>query len=90
MQVDPVPSPLRKSPPWHMKLGICLGCKQFSTHTHKGTQGTNDAVELGALVALWPAYIALGFAGAELAEVLSGLGDDVLEELEGDAAEGLA
>lgn len=23
MHVDPVPSPLRKSPPWHMKLAIC-------------------------------------------------------------------
>lgn len=23
MQVDPVPSPCKKSPPWHMNLGIC-------------------------------------------------------------------
>jgi hypothetical protein len=25
MHVLPVPSPLRKSPPWHMKLGIFYG-----------------------------------------------------------------
>lgn len=24
IHVEPVPSALRKSPPWHMKLGICL------------------------------------------------------------------
>lgn len=51
---------------------------------------THDAVELGALVALGPAARALGLAGAELAEVFGRLGDDVLEELKGDAAEGLA
>jgi hypothetical protein len=47
-------------------------------------------MELGALVALGLAAGVLGLAGAELAEILGGLGDDVLEELEGDAAEGFA
>lgn len=46
-------------------------------------------MELGSLVALRPAGGVLGLAGAELAKVLSGLGDDVLEELERDAAERL-
>lgn len=45
-------------------------------------------MELGALVALRPARGVLGLPGAELAEVLGCLGDDILEELEGDAAEG--
>jgi hypothetical protein len=49
-----------------------------------------DAVELGALVALGTAQVVLGLAGAELAEVLGGSGNHVLEELEGDAPEGLA
>jgi hypothetical protein len=49
-----------------------------------------NAVELGALVALGAAQVVLGLAGAELAEVLGGLGHHVLEELEGDASEGLA
>lgn len=53
-------------------------------------RGTHDAVELGALVALRPAVGALGLARAELAEVLCRLGADVVEELEGDAAEGFA
>jgi hypothetical protein len=47
-------------------------------------------VELGALVALGTAQVVLGLAGAELAEVLGGSGNHVLEELEGDAPEGLA
>ena len=51
---------------------------------------TCDAVELGALVALGLATGVLGLAGAELPEVLGGLGDDVLEKLECDAAEGFA
>jgi hypothetical protein len=46
-------------------------------------------VELGALVALGLAVGVLGLAGAELAKVLGRLGDDILEELKGDAAEGL-
>jgi hypothetical protein len=45
-------------------------------------------VELGALVALGPAGGVLGLAGAELAEVLGRLGDYILEQLKGDAAEG--
>ncbi len=101
MVVEPVPSALRKSPPWHMKLGICPAVSQGSAdfasrsihagvfiETRRGE--THDAVELGALVALGPAARALGLAGAELAEVFGRLGDDVLEELKGDAAEGLA
>ena len=30
MVVEPVPSALRKSPPWHMKLGICPAVSQGS------------------------------------------------------------
>lgn len=50
----------------------------------KGT--TDDAVELGALVALGPALGVLALAGAELAEVFGGAGDDVGEEFKGYAA----
>jgi hypothetical protein len=42
-------------------------------------------VELGALVALGTTPGVLALAGAELAEVLCCLGDDILEEFEGDA-----
>jgi hypothetical protein len=45
-------------------------------------------VELGALVALRTTNGSLALAGAELAEVLCCFGDDIFEELEGDAAEG--
>jgi hypothetical protein len=47
-------------------------------------------MELGTLVALGPAGGVLGLAGAELAEVLGRLGDYILEQLKGDAAEGFA
>jgi hypothetical protein len=46
---------------------------------------THYAVELGALVALGTTPGVLALAGAELAEVLCCLGDDILEEFEGDA-----
>lgn len=48
-----------------------------------GERGTDDAVELGAFVALGPALGVLALAGAELAEVFGGAGDDVGEEFEG-------
>jgi hypothetical protein len=51
---------------------------------------THDTVELAPLVALRPAQVVLGLAGAELAEVLGGLGDYVGEELELDAAQGFS
>ena len=51
---------------------------------------TYNAVEFAPLVALRPARRVLRFACAELAEVLCGLGGDVLEELEGDASQRLA
>lgn len=47
-------------------------------------------MELGAFVALRTTVRALGLAGAELAEVFSRLGDDILEQLERDAAKRLA
>lgn len=53
-------------------------------------EGTHDAVELGGLVALRLALGVPRLAGAELAEVLGRLGDGVLEELKGHAAEGCA
>lgn len=51
---------------------------------------TYDAVKLGTLVALGTANVALGLARAELAEILSSLGNHVLEELKGDTAKRLA
>lgn len=51
---------------------------------------TYNTVELAPLVPLRPAKVVLALARAELAEVLGRLGDDVFEELKGDAAEGLA
>lgn len=94
MQVDPEPSPLRKSPPWHMKLGICAPrgkpSAQHATASQRSKRGTDDAVKLGALVALGPAGRALGLAGAEVVEVVGRLGDDVAEELKGDAAQRFA
>lgn len=47
-------------------------------------------MELGSLVALRPACGVLGLARAELAEVLGCLGNNIFEELKGDAAEWLA
>ena len=47
-------------------------------------------MEFAPLVPLGPAKVVLALARAELAEVLGRLGDYILEELEGDAAEGLA
>jgi hypothetical protein len=41
------------------------------------------SVELGSLVALWPALVVLRLAGAELAEVLGCSRDDIFEEFEG-------
>ena len=49
-----------------------------------------NPVKLGALVALRPAQVVLGLARAELAKVFGCPGDDVLEEFERDASEGLA
>lgn len=48
---------------------------------------THYAVELGALVALGTTSGVLTLAGTELAEVLCCLGDDILEEFEGDATQ---
>jgi len=45
-------------------------------------------MELGALVALRLTALVFGLAGAELAEILRRPRDYVLEELEGNAAEG--
>jgi hypothetical protein len=53
-------------------------------------RGTHHAVEAGAFVALGPPLGVLGLAGAELAEVFRGFGDDVGEEFHLDAAEGFA
>jgi hypothetical protein len=47
-------------------------------------------VEFTPFVTLWPAQVVFVLAGAELAEVLGGLGDCVGEELNFDAAEWLA
>lgn len=47
-------------------------------------------MELGALVSLRPAQRALVLAGAELTEVLGRPRDDILEQLKGYPAEGLA
>jgi hypothetical protein len=46
-------------------------------------------VKLAAFVALRSADRVLGLAGAELAKVLGRLGNDIFEELKGDAAKGL-
>jgi len=47
-------------------------------------------MKLGALVALGTAEVVLGFARAELTEILGRLRDHVLEELKRDAAQGFA
>lgn len=52
--------------------------------------GTDNTVELGALVAAGLALGVLVLTGGELAKVLGSLGDDVVEELKLDAPEGLA
>lgn len=46
---------------------------------------TYDTVELCSFVALWLAAVVLGFSSAELTEVLSSSGDDILEQLHLDA-----
>jgi len=48
---------------------------------------TYYAMELAALVALWLTPVVLGLTGTELAEVLGGLWDHVLEQLHFDAAQ---
>lgn len=81
MQVDPVPSPCTKSPPWHMNFGIYTHIVShfapiLSFLPGDGEPITYDAVKPGPLVAL---HLAIDFAlaGAELAEVLGGARDDV-------------
>jgi hypothetical protein len=88
MQVDPEPSLLRKSPPWHMKFGIC-SLKSVQDSTQHQRYATNYAVELGALVPLGTTGTILALAGAELTEVLSCLWYDILEEFDLDAAKRL-
>lgn len=85
----PVPSPLMKSPPWIMKSLICdknqsvrLGLMSFWV--------TYNTVEFAALVALRPALVVFGLAGAELAEILCCFGRGPCEELHFHAAEGLS
>ena len=51
---------------------------------------TYNSVELASLISLRPSKVILALTRAELPEVLSRLRDHVLEELKGDAAEGLA
>lgn len=65
------------------------GVRPLSAHTGDGRK-THDAVKLGALVALRPPGRVLGLTGAELAEVVGRLGDEVAEELKGDAAQRFA
>lgn len=96
IHVDPVPSPLRKSPPWHMNPWIYRAETDLATRPLPYTPDievvcnkvrTYHAVELGPLVALRLPLRVPRLAGAELAEVLGRLGDGVLEELKGHAAE---
>lgn len=61
----------------------------FQTSSERLRGVTDYTVELGALVALRPALGVLGLAGAELAEVLSRLWHNIVEELERDAAQRL-
>lgn len=56
----------------------------------KEALGTNYSVKFGALVALRSVLVVLALAGAELAEVLGCLGDDIFEEFKGYPAQGLA
>ena len=89
MQAVPVPSPCRKSPPWIMKSLIwCVGQK-YPGQQIFGGGGYYHAVELAALVALRSPLGILGFAGAELAEVLGRLGHDIGIQEDLDAAEWL-
>lgn len=51
---------------------------------------TYNPMELAPLIPLRPTEVVLALARAELPEVFGRLGNYVLKELEGDAAEGLA
>ena len=87
MQVLPVPSPLRKSPPWIMNSLIYK--QSISRHDSRcfvevSTSRwilTYNAVELAPFVALRSALGILVLACAVLAEVFGGLGGGVGEEL---------
>ncbi len=46
---------------------------------------THDSVELAALVTLRLTSVVLGFARAELSEILCSSGDNILEQLKGDS-----
>lgn len=73
-----------------MKLGIWESLVGRILLGRETVSSTHDAVELGALVALWPTGGILALTRAELAEVLSRPGHDVFEQLELDAPEGFA
>ena len=52
-----------------------------------GGAGTHDSMEFASFVALWTAEMVLCLTGAELTEVLGGLGDYIGEELELDTSQ---
>jgi hypothetical protein len=89
----PVPLPFKKSPPWHMNWGIWAEEISKILIHYKDIRRdleTHDPMKFGALVAMWLTARIFGFSSAELAEILSRLRGYVVEELEGDAAEGFA
>ncbi len=56
-----------------------------------GEEGfTHNPMKLGPLIPLGPTQVVLGLSGAKLPEILRRPGNDVLEQLKGDAAEGFA
>ena len=62
----------------------------FIYQTKNGQRWTHDAVEARSFVTLWPTQVVLGLARAKLPEVLCRLGNYILVQLKGDAAERLA
>lgn len=73
----------------HPQATLSLSWLNLGLETSLSDEASTDyAVELGPLVALWSSQVILRLAGAELAEVLCRLGHDILEELEGDSAQG--
>ena len=89
MEVLPVPSPLRKSPPWIMKLLIYRD-QNREHHLHPKHGEAYYAMELAPFVALRSPLGILGFSGTELTEILSSFGSDVSKEFHLDPAQRFA
>lgn len=74
IEVDPVPSPCKKSPPWIMK-SLILQKSSIRACTVNADMFTHDAMDSTALVTLRSSLCIFRFPSAELSKVLGSLSD---------------